>query len=128
MALVLTVLIAARQRDETFVLKGAGAQARDDGLKAAAEGRYKDAVPLLQKATKGPPMGTLAEKMMVARMENTLGGALKALGRSEEAVAAFQRAHAVLEPLGDDGMSDLIAVTNNWTILSSYQQQIYSLR
>ena len=39
---------------ESFVLKGAGAQAREDGLLAASEGRFADAVPLLQRAVEAP--------------------------------------------------------------------------
>ena len=44
--------------NEKFTIKGAGAQARDDGLLAASEGRFADAVPLLKKAARAPPTTT----------------------------------------------------------------------
>ena len=109
---------------DSFTLKGAGAQARDDGLQAASEGRFADAVPLLQRAARAPPTSTTPEKLSAARVENSLGGALKALGRRDEAIAAFERALALLEraaPSDGDGSSltahgvknDLVVVVSN---------------
>ena len=98
---------------ESFVLKGAGAQAREDGLLAASEGRFADAVPLLQRAVEAPPTGTLSEKLAAARVENAFGGSLKAIGKHEEAGKAFERALKLLNFLPYGGGHDLLVVTNN---------------
>ena len=100
-------------KPETFVLKGAGAQAREDGMKAAAEGRFVDAVPLLERAAKKHPKSTTEEQLVYARVENSLGGALKELDRHDEAVAAFGRALTLLEKMGKHGARDLLTVVNN---------------
>ena len=115
--------VDAQAGSEKFTIKGAGAQARDDGLLAASEGRFADAVPLLKKAARAPPTRTTLEKMAAARIENSLGGALKALGRRDEAITAFQRAISLLEGAdpGEGGgggaaaalSDDLITVVSN---------------
>jgi tetratricopeptide (TPR) repeat protein len=99
--------------ENTFVLKGEGIRAREDGLKAASEGRFAEAVPLLQRASRNPPMRTDAESLSAAETVNALGGAHKELGQLDEAVAAFDRAIGILEGLGAVGARDLAVVINN---------------
>ena len=87
----------AQASDRSFLVKGAGLQAREAGLVAASEGRFADAVPLLRRAVEGsPPTGTAGQRAAAARTENALGGALKATRRSEEAAEAFGRALQLL--------------------------------
>ena len=98
---------------QTMVLKGDGLRAREDGMKAADEGRFADAVPLLQKAAKSHPKRTTKESLSAASTDNALGGALKALGRPKDAMAAFERAMKILDGIGEDGHRDLAVVVNN---------------
>ena len=84
-------------RPESFLLKGPGLQARENGLEAARHGRFADAVPLLERAVRAPPVATARERQSAATAENALGGALKLLGRVSEAAAAFARALALLD-------------------------------
>ena len=95
------------------MIKGDGLRAREAGMKAAAEGRFVEAVPLLQKAVQTHPKRTDTERLSAAEAENALGGAFKALSRLEEATAAFQRAVGILDGLGATGARDLAVVVNN---------------
>ena len=83
--------LAALEQENRFVIKGSGVIAHEKGLEAAAEGRYADALPLLEQV-----VGAEAEAAMgtarVAVARNALGGAYKALGRPDEARAAFDTA------------------------------------
>ena len=101
MRLALVALSAAgarsQRQSESFVLKGAGIRAQEEGLKAAAEGRYAEALPLLQKASTSAPRGSPIEQQSLARVRNALGGAHKALGRFDEAAASFETACTLLE-------------------------------
>ena len=89
---VLLLLLPAAVRGESFVVKGPGLRAQEEGLKAAAEGRYNEALPLLQKALKGAPTDTFENIQRVATVRNALGGVLKSLGRFDEAVPVFEAA------------------------------------
>ena len=54
-----------KEGGQNFIIKGAGIQAREDGMKAAEEGRFADAVPLLERAVKAPPKRTSAELSLI---------------------------------------------------------------
>ena len=92
--LLLLWLAPVELRCDSMVIKGAAIQAQEDGLKAAAEGRFADAVNLLQRALKGSPEHTLEARQRVAILRNALGGALKSLGRFDEAAPRFEAALA----------------------------------
>ena len=82
--------------DRSATIKGPGILARDGGFKLVAEGNYAGALPLLERAAASAPVRTAAERQR-ATTENTLGGALKNLGRFDEAAAVFERALAAFE-------------------------------
>jgi tetratricopeptide (TPR) repeat protein len=103
--------LLAQPPAQTFVLKGPGVQAREDGLAAVAGGRYAEAVPLLERAIRSPPTRTAGERQAAATAENALGGAFKALGRHNEALAAFRRALALLD--GSGALLDEATVESN---------------
>ena len=96
----LALLVAGARspkQSESFVLKGAGVLAQEEGLKAAAEGRYTEAIPLLQKASTSAPRSSPVEQHSLARVRNALGGAHKALGHFGEAGSFFESACTLLE-------------------------------
>ena len=99
---------------DTFTIKGPGILARDEGFKLAAEGNYAGALPLLERAAASAPVRTAAERIARATTENTLGGALKNLGRFDEAAAVFERALAAFEGEAHDAARvEAAVVTNN---------------
>lgn len=106
-------LARAPSQDSTFLVKGPGIQAREAGLAAAAEGRFADAVPLLERAARAPPTVTPRERAAAAGTENSLGGALKNLGRHDEALAAYGRALSLLSGLDGVAAVDAAVVQSN---------------
>lgn len=113
MLVALLAAAVAQSVDESLVLKGPGLRAREDGLRAAVEGRFSDALPLLKRAAgNNPPTRSAAERQAAAHTENALGGTLKALGRAAEAASAFERAYALLHDRDSAG-TDLAVVINN---------------
>ena len=109
------LLLPEAVRGESFVVKGPGLIAQEEGLKAAAEGRYNEALPLLRKALKGAPTDTLENIQRVATVRNALGGVLKSLGRFDEAVPVFEAALSAFRQLAPgasaraaDGTKDLL--------------------
>ena len=103
--------LLAQPSAQTFVLKGPGVQAREDGLAAVAGGRYAEAVQLLERAIRSPPTRTVGERQAAATAENALGGAFKALAQHNEALAAFRRALALLD--GSGALLDEATVESN---------------
>ena len=116
----------AREAEELRELPAAPTRSRDQGprhsrgrgsgrgFKLAAEGNYAGALPLLERAAASAPVRTAAERIARATTENTLGGALKNLGRFEEAAAVFERALAAFEGEAHDAARvEAAVVTNN---------------
>ena len=93
--------LLAQPSAQTFVLKGPGVQAREDGLAAVAGGRYAEAVQLQ----------SLLEEVNEFVAENALGGAFKALAPHNAARAAFRRALALLD--GSGALLDEATVESN---------------
>ena len=79
--LLLLCLWPASSRCDSFLVKGPAILAQEEGLKAAADGRYSEAVEKLRRALKGAPESTAGEQQHVTTVRNALGGALNSLGR-----------------------------------------------
>ena len=66
--------------------------AKEKGLAAASEGRYAEALPLLERAISKMVEGSTAERFARATLRNALGGVHKALGRHADAENMYRQA------------------------------------
>ena len=83
------------------MLKGRGLLAQERGIKAASEGRYTEALPLLHEAEASTPQASPSGKQSRAIVHNALGGVYKALGKFDEAASFFELARDALLDLSD---------------------------
>ena len=104
--LLLLCLWPASSRCDSFLVKGPAILAQEEGLKAAADGRYSEAVEKLRRALKGAPESTAGEQQHVATVRNALGGALNSLGRYSEAAPLFETALATFQRAAAAGTGD----------------------
>ena len=95
--LLLLCLWPASSLCDSFLVKGPAILAQEEGLKAAADGRYSEAVKKLRRALKNAPEKTEGEQQHVATVRNALGGALNSLGRYSEAAPLFETALATFQ-------------------------------
>ena len=104
--LLLLCLWPASSLCDSFLVKGPAILAQEEGLKAAADGRYSEAVKKLRRALKGAPENTAGEQQHVATVRNALGGALNSLGRHSEAAPLFETALATFQKAAAAGTGD----------------------